>query len=397
MANSLTPLMMKILANAAIHLRRTCVMPGLVNNDLQAAAAKKGATIDVPVYNPATAPLDVVPAVTAPQAPDSSPKTVPVTLDNWKYKSFYLTDKEMEEIEVNEFWLPAEAENAIISLANAINDSILAEYKRIYGFVGVPGVNPFTKDDTLNPDGDQYVIDARQRLTEQFVPKNNRSLVLDLVSEGKALSLQTIKDAEKRGDGGVTKETGEIMNLFGFKWFAEQSIPRHVAGTLSNGTGHAALINGAVANAAKIMSIDATSLTGTVVTGDIFTVAGDTQTYVVTSGPHTAASNAIASIQFEPAVQAAAGWADNAVITFKNSHTVNLAFHRNTFAFANRIFTDIPIPGGAQETKVWTDPVSKLSFRLTVARQHYQTAWSFDILWGTRIVQPELAVRVAGL
>lgn len=396
MANSLTPLMMKILVNASMHLRRTCIMPRLVNTNLQAAAAQKGSTIDVTIHDATTPPSDVVPSVTAPQPANKAATTVPVTLDNWKYKDFYLTDKEMEEIDAKQFWLPDQATNAIISLSNAINDSILSEYKRIYSMVGLPGVNPFTKDATLNPDGDQYVIDARQRLTEMMVPKESRSLVLDLISEGKALSLQTIKDAEKRGDGGNTKTTGEILNLFGFNWFAEQSIPRHVAGTLSNGTNHSALINGAVALGATVVNIDSTTLTGTVVTGDIFTVAGDTQQYVVTSGPHTAAGNAIAGIQFSPPIKAAAGWADNAVITFANSHTVNLAFHKNCFAFANRVFTDIPFEGG-QQIKTMTDPVSGLTFRLTVCRQFMQTAWYFDILWGTRIVQPELGTRVAGL
>lgn len=401
--NSLTPLMYKILVNAAMHLRKTTVMPRLVNNDIQAATAQKGNTIDVMVHDAAAVAKDVVPSVTAPQPPDKTAKTVPVTLDNWKYQDFYMSDKDMAEIDAKKFFLPDQAINAVISLAEAINTSILGEYKRIPTLVGVPGVNPFTKDATLNVDGDQYVIDARQQLTTQMVPKNNRALVMDLVSEGKALSLQTIKDANTRGDQGRTKTTGEIINLYGFDWYADQTIPRHVTGTLSNGSTHTALINGALALGATIMSIDSTTLTGTIVTGDIFTVAGDTQQYVVTSGPHTASGNAVAGITFSPAIKATAGWADNAVVTFVGSHTVNLAFHKNAFAFANRILSDSTFGGlfkGGQLMETYTDDGeggSGLTFRLTVMRGFMQTQWYFDILWGTRLVQPELATRMAGL
>lgn len=74
------------------------------------------------------------------------------------------------------------------------------------------------------------------------------------------------------------------------------------------------LVQGAVAQTETSATFDATSLTGVVLAGDTFTVDGDAQTYTVTADALVTA-NAVA-VTFTPAVQEAAGWADNAPVTF---------------------------------------------------------------------------------
>lgn len=386
----------KILAAAALHLRKQCVMPRLVNSDLKPEAAQRGDTINVEIPERGSVQA-VVPGPVPVQPADSSPTTVPVKLDYWEYASWFLTDRDVGDIMAKEWFLPQKTLSQIIALADRVNSTIFAEYKRIYGFSGIAGQQPFKKTTAggANDDGDAYVIDLRRVLTQQLAPKEDRSLVLDGIADAGALGLDVFKSANKRGDGGATKHTGEIGHAYGFDFWNDNSVPTHTAGTLTNGSAHQGLINGAVAAGAKTMNIDSTSLSGTVVTGDIFTVAGDSQTYVVTSGPHTAASNAIAGISFEPAVQAPGGWADNAAVVFKDTHTVNLGFNKHAFAFVNRPLADLPFTGG-QQVMTTTDPLSGLTFRLTVARGQFQTMWYLDFLWGVRLVQPELAARLAG-
>lgn len=129
--------------------------------------------------------------------------------------------------------------------------------------------------------------------------------------------------------------------------------------------------------------------------GDVFTIAGDSQTYVVTAATDLATTDS--DVSFEPGLKVAIPAADgNEAVTFKASHVVNLGFHRDAFAFANRPVADLGMfTGGSQITQL-SDPVTGISIALEVSRQHHQTVWEFCILYGSKLVRPELAARLAG-
>jgi hypothetical protein len=111
------------------------------------------------------------------------------------------------------------------------------------------------------------------------------------------------------------------------------------------------------------------------VLGDVFIVAGQTQTYVVKTA---VASLTPAAVEIDPPLKANA--TTNPVGTLKASHVVNLAFQHNPFAFANR-----PLSGeSGLGTRIMTtnDIPTGISLRLEVSRQYKQVMWDFDILWG---------------
>ena len=86
-----------------------------------------------------------------------------------------------------------------------------------------------------------------------------------------------------------------------------------------------------------------------------------------------------------------------AAVTFKASHVVNLAFHRDAFAFANR-----PLVQSTQDMQLGSrimsmqDPKTGITLRLEVSRQYKQVVWEFDLLWGSQLVRAPLATRIAG-
>jgi len=379
MANSLDNIMAKILARGLMVLREQATMPRIVNGDYSREAAQKGTTIDIPISSGKTA-SDVTPSPTYSSAPDSSPGIVQVPLNNWKKVAFSLTDKDQVEIDKNEHFMPLEMGEAIRALSNVVNEDIFAEYKGVYGYAGTAGTTPFASTVTA-------ATDARKVLHQQLAPRMDRRAVLDYTAEANALALSPFSDADKIGTNDIRIE-GEVGKKYGIDWYADDAVPTHTRGTVAS-----VAVGSTTAIGASSLGVTGGGALGTMTHGDVFTIAGDTQTYVVNATVTIA--SATTNISIDPPLKVIAS--ATSVITIKGSHTVNMAFHRDAFAFATR-----PLMQSTTDTALgskimsMTDPQTGISLRLEVSRQYKQVTWELDILWGAKLVRAPLAMRIAG-
>jgi coat protein Gp5 len=382
MPNTLTNIMPKILARGLMSLRQRVIMPRLVNSDYAMEAAKKGDVINVPIPVAQTA-SDVVPSNTPPVPASNTPDVVQIPLDNWKHSDFHLTDKELVQIDRNEHFFPMQAEEAVKALANAVNIDIFDEYKGVFGFAGTAGTTPFVT-------GIKEATELRKVLNQQLCPLDQRRVVLNFDAEANALTQSAFRDASQSGKSQVVQQ-GELGVFFGMDWFADDHVPTHVSTPLSAG---AATVNGAHAAGVKVVSIAKATNPSNLVAGDIIKFAGDNQTYVVTANVTLAVGNTNVNIYPGLALAKTGGEA----VTLTATHVANLAFHRNAFAFATRPLqsSTVDLELGNQMMSM-QDPKSGIVLRLEVSRQYKQTVWDFDILWGAKLVRPELAARLAGI
>ena len=374
MANTLNTVAPKLLAQGLMALRGTNVMATLVNRDYDREFANKGLTVDVPI--PSAVPTqDVAPGNTAPNPEDVAPTTAKVTLDKWKEAPFYLTDKDVQQ-SMNGI-IPLQASEAVKSLIDDVNADILGKYKSVYGFVGAPGTTPFAANTNI-------ASEARTKLNIQLCPPKDRRFILDPSAEGNALNLRAFNDVNFATTAQDVRD-GKLARKLGFDWAMDQQVPTHTAGLST-----AAVNGGGQTGNQLIFDTGANAADGgqAVTAGDIFTIAGDAQTYAVLSTTGAKAG----TLTITPAIKQAPN--DNAVITFKATHTVNMAFHRDAFAFASRPLADTNGLGNIIQTA--TDPVTGLALRLEISREHKRTRFSYDLLWGSALVRNELATRVAG-
>ena len=372
MANTWTEVVPKLLAQGLLALREQIVLPQLVNRAYEALAGQRGSTIDVPIPSAITA-TEVSPSNTPPPNVDSAPTSVPIPLNQWYEATFHLTDK--EELEVMQGVIPMQASEAVKAIANKVETHLFGFYTGVYGFAGTPGMTPFASDLTA-------FTDARKTLHEQLAPFDPRVCVIDPDAEANALNLRAFQDASYRGDtAGIV--AGQIGQKLGSMWVMSQQVPTHTAGT---GSGYVVNKGGGQAIGDTDITVDAGS--GTILIGDIVTFAGHDQPYVVAA--------ALASNQFRIAPGLQAAVADDAAVTLKATHVVNLVFHRDAIAFATRPLEGTVRPGLGSVVETAVDPESGLALRLEVTRQHKLTRYAFDILWGAALVRPELAVRLAG-
>lgn len=379
MPNVITAIIPKIMARGITALRSGMVLPGFVHTDYRNEAAQKGSTIEIPAPAEATA-SDVTPSH-VPSAPSSlTPATVSLPLSNWKKSNFHLTDDEMQKINRNEHFIPGQVDAAAEALAVAVDQSIAALYKELYGAVGTAGTTPFGSNSDL-------AVDALMLLAGQKCPIMGINAAVDRFAYGKMLKLSEFKDADKMGDQSV-KRQGVIGQAFGVNWGWDYHIATHTKGAA---TGTTIAVNGS-SQTGTSLNIDGLTVKPSV--GDIFTIAGDTQQYVVRTA--TDLSSGASSLTIYPGIVTAP--ADNAALTFVNTHAANMMFHRNCFALATRTLGDSSELAGQTGSIIQTfvDPVTQLALRLEITRQYKQFVWEFDILWGVKCIRPEYGVRILG-
>lgn len=377
--NDLTVVVPRLLAQGMMALREVAIMPLLVNRQYESMAGERGSTIDVPIPS-AIAAQDVTPAATPPATADITPTMVSVPMDQWKEAPFFLTDKDV--VQIMDGVIPMQASEAIKSLANVINVYILSLYKGFYGFVGTPGTTPLAAN-TVD------ATNVRKVLNKQMAPVDDRNIVLDPDAEGNALNLQAFQDTAWSGSPQAIID-GQLNRKLGFQWWMHQLIPTHTKGTAITIT---LTSNSAVGDG----TVSLKGASGTLVKGDIITIAGDSQTYVVggVGAPYTLSASATV-VTIAPKLKVAVdGSSTPVVVTLKGSHVVNLAFHRDAIAFATKPFKNVEA-GLGSVTSVAADPLSGLTLRLEVTREFKRTRYSFDVLYGGVVARPELGARLAG-
>ncbi len=385
MANTLTEVAPKLLAQGLMALRQIAIMPLLVNRQYESMAGQRGSTIDVPIPSAITAQA-VAPANVPPSTADVSPTSVAVPLDQWYEAPFYMTDKDI--LSSMNGTIPMQASEAIKSLANNVDSYLLGMYTKFYGYQGTAGTTPFLSSGA----GITDVTRVRAILNNQLAPMDDRRIVLNPDAEANALENRAFHDMSFTGQNAAILR-GEMQQKLGFGWFMDQNVPVHTAGTIT--TGLAAKTS--TAQAAGLTAIVCTTAASTgacaLVEGDIITFAGDSQTYVLTADATQASASTDVTLKISPPLKVALE-GDEAV-TVKDSHVVNLAFHRDAIAFATRPLQNVEAGLGAI-TRSAVDPVSGLTLRLEITREHKRTRWSYDILYGGTVIRPEFGARIAG-
>lgn len=228
----------------------------------------------------------------------------------------------------------------------------------------------------------QDFADLDKMANEALWPATDRNLVLSPALKAKYITLPAVMNAEKSGSTDALRRAslGEIM---GFDTWMSQNIKTHVSGTLTSG-------NASGTEGAFTVAISSGSAaTATLKAGDAFTIAGDTQVYVVTENA-ACTTSAIAALKIYPALATSPS---NAAITLKTTAGANsLAFHKNAIALVVRPFR------AAQGAPSSVVSMNGLSVRTTVVwdAETKSDQISFDFLCGVKMIDPRLAIRLVG-
>lgn len=365
---------------ALLLLEKNLGMAARIHRGFDRTPQQRGSTITI--RKPSTFTVQDAPGTDQELATEQ----VSIVLDQWKEVKFALTDKELtytgEQI-INEHIRPAS-----YALADYIDQTLLGLYRDVPWFTGVAGTTPNSV---------AHITKARQRLFDNKVPFNDPTalhMVIDGAAESEFLALQAFSQYQGAGDDGArTQFTGSLGRKFGFEISANQNVPTHVPGTAS---ATALLSNGTFLKGATSINVDAAALTGTLVHGDSFVIAGSTQRYAITNVVATASGNAINSLTFTPPLDQ--NVADGVAVTVTlQAGARNLAFHRDAFALAVAPLSDLGDGIGARIATV-QDPLTGLTLRarLWYSGDASKVKVALDILYGVKTLDPNMASVMLG-
>lgn len=377
MANTLTGLIAPIYkAMNVVSREQIGYIPAVTVDSDVAQRAALGQTIRASVA-PAAIATDSSPSMTIPEGDDQAQSYVDLVIT--ASKNVQIPWPGEDELAVSRgpgypSVFEQQVQEAIRSLSNAIEADLAGSYTSASRATGTAGTTPFASG----------VGDSAQtrKLLRDNGAQGDFRLVLDTSAGANVRSNTNLIGANAAGTD-ETLRMGSLLPLSGITLHETAESNDHVKGT---GSGY--LVNsGALIVGSTAIPVDTGS--GTILAGDVITIDGDANKYVVatelTGGTVTIAA---------PGLRKAP--ADNAAITVGDDYAKNLAFARSAIILAAR-GPALPSGGDAAVDRMTiTDPISGLSFDVAVYVGYQKKMINVAIAWGKKVVKPEHLALLQG-
>ena len=380
MANTLTDLAADIYKAADIVGRELVgfIPASTVNAGSEQAAV--GQTVRS-FATPAATAVTISPSMTIPEGTDQTLTNKTLTITEQRGVQIPYTGEDVRFLDGGagyETVYGAQIQQAMRTLVNEMEADLAAEaYQNASRAVGTAGTTPFASNFNT-------VAEARQILADNGMPVNDGqvSLVVSTAAGTNLRNLASLQQVNTAGGDDLLRR-GELLNLQGVSLKESAQVISH-----TKGTGASYLVNDA-SSAIGDTTIAADGGSGTILAGDIITIAGDSNNYVV----NTALSGGSLAIG-DTGLRAAA--ADNAAITVGNSYTANVMMHRAGLELAMRAPAK-PVGGdAAEDVLVVQDPTSGLVFEVAVYKGFNKAMIQVGAVWGYKAWNSDAMAVVMG-
>lgn len=387
--NTLTAYLTPLLAQGLSTLRQVSVLPRLVNSAYDPVPGTKMSSVQIPIPSAVVA-TDVVPGHTAPDTGPIVPTVKNLVVDQWKEAAFTLTDSDLMKVSMGV--IPAQAEQAVKALAEAVETHMWSKILKVPYQNGVAGTTPFALNTTTGLNDMSVYINARKALNKRNVPVDPRFSIIDPDAAGNLLNGRQFTDASWRGDTG-----GIIQGAIGFKlganWAESNFVPSDVSTALTAG---ALTVNGVNAAGSATVSLAKATNAAPLVAGNTLTIATGAAAgvYRVLTSVSLIVGNT--SVSITPGLRGAT--AGGEAVALQATSIQNVLMHRDALGFVTRPLSEsTPAEGrslAAFDTII--DPISGLVLRLELTREYKQWRWAYDIMWGAELIRDDFAQIMLG-
>lgn len=375
MANDLSALQPVAYSAARMVANEPAGMVGAINMDFDDKGVAKGDTVDVPVAPTRTA-SDFTPSNITSTGTDATATDISVEITKSRKVDWNLTGEQQRSLEngtINTDWVSQLIAQGMRTLRNEAEvDAIQAAKIGASRAVGTAGTTPFGSDLSA-------MTAARKVLQDNGAPLADLQLVIDTSAGLNLRNLGIIAQADQAGSE-EERRSGNLLRQYGFQISESAGISTHTKGT---GSGY--LVNDA-SSAIGDTTIATDTGSGTILAGDVTTIAGDSNKYVV----NTALSGGSFVIG-DPGLRAAA--ADNAAITVGNDYVPNLAFERSAVVGVMR---PPVMPANPTIQQMLVSDQFGMTYLMLQIAQYGQISWELHLAWGFKAVNGQFIATIMG-
>lgn len=380
MANTLTRLIPDAYAAARQVSREMVGFIPAVGSNFNDHRVAVGEAIVIPIAPAATA-ADVVPSMTPATADDQTIGNTTVTITKSRSASFAYTGEEQMGLKNGPGHLTIQAKQIAQAMRTLVNEiesdvAIAAQLGASRAF-GTAGTTPFASDltDTAN---------ILQILKDNGAPQGDLQLVINSVAGTKMRTLtQLTKANEAAADDPLRK--GTLLDVHGFDI---RESAQNVSATKGTGTSYTTDTAGYAIGDTAITLITGS---GTVVVGDAVTFAGDLNKYIVAGGVAAPGAITLAEPGLREPIAASA-----VAMTIGSDYSANVGFDRDAIQLVARA-PAMPEEGDLRiDSTMITDPVSGLSFEISVWAGARMVKYEVAMAWGVDAVHTNHIATLLG-
>lgn len=385
MANTLTGLY-PIMYNAMNIVSRELIgFVSAVSRDATAEMAAVNQTVRSPVVG-AMAASDITPTNIAAAGTDQTINFVDIQITNQRKVTFNLTGEEERGLGPNNQPIAVQRfAQAFRTLANEIEEDLAQLYVGASRAYGNAGTTPFGTGDDLTD-----MSEVLRILDDNGAPSSDRHLVMGSAAVAKLLGKQPSMFRVNESGDDMARRFGMLTPMFGAEFHHSGKVQLHTPGTDPSSPDY--LVDLASGYAVGDTTIHLDTGTGTHVAGDVISFAGDPNAYVITTGSADSGDKDI--VLANPGLRESL--ADGVAANIAGAYTANMAFTRDAIQLAARV-PAVPSGGDQADDRMnMTDPVSGLTFEISVYRQYRQVTYEVAICWGTKMIKPEHTALLLG-
>jgi len=352
-----------------------------MNASAERAGINQNIVVDV---EPAGNVADITPSMTIPDPTGQTSGSSIIQITKSRAAEFGFIGDDQKKLNTGPGYMGTRANKiaqAIRAVANEVEldlANLQSTFSRAYG---TAGSTPFG---TANDYTD--ASNVLKILKDNGSPVSENQLVLNTAAGANFIGKQSAVNAA--GTESMLRQ-GVLLDLAGMPLRESAQIQNSVAGTAASATTD----DSGYAAGATVITL-ASAGTGTIVSGDVISFAGDSEKYVVISGDADVSGGGTITLS-APGLRKAIA-ASATAITVVAAAARNMAFNRSALVLAARAPARPEEGDMAEDVILITDPRSGLTMEFAMYKGYRKVRYEVGLAWGVKNIKPEHTALLLG-